>query len=100
MAAQDDDAKSRVGCFLVALFEETAEKIKHKDIKGNPIAEFRKFMSMGQSMAAPGKQREEFYNRVISKAAEVWCELAFIQIFLIIFKDAPSSRRGKNIGST
>jgi hypothetical protein len=63
------DASSRVGSFLLALFEQITETVR--GMGGNRIIEFRDFMSRNQSMESAGLDRLGFYTDVVQRARKV-----------------------------
>jgi len=65
-------AMSLIHHFLLALFEETAKTVtKMGSTKSDRIRNFRYFMSEGQSMDSTGKNRNKFYDEVITRAQQV-----------------------------
>jgi hypothetical protein len=66
--------ESRVGNFLLALFEKATETLTTKklgDDQFTRIKQFREFMSKDQHMGAAGLGRLDFYKGVVSLAQTV-----------------------------
>jgi len=67
-------------CFLGTLFSCTADWIeKH----GSKPAQFREFMTEGQTMDSHGAGRVDFYNRVCVEARKVGARIAMNSVISI-----------------
>jgi hypothetical protein len=76
------EAESRIRCFLIALFNKTAEFLENKasPTKLDRIQQFRDFMTKDQTLRRAGENRFDFYLRVLARAQEVRRNISFLFI--------------------